>query len=446
MNKKISKIIDRYSYYLGKDTILIKDNKRLPKDVSIGIILDTAFTIPPKTGVCYRLYYLSRELMKNRIKVKLFLCNRNYRNDEEVKALSGEKHLEIHLIPEKIFYNPKSLLNILKSSKINAIQFEDSETAISLGLYLKDKLNIPLFLELHDDETALKRSIGGYRNSDIKLTNFVHYASGEIADLVVAMTERDMRSFIEIGISAAKLTLAPNGIDPTLFPYYGPNIKERNIIFIGNMFYPPNRQAAEIILKNILPKLKSYNFQATFIGMAPEELVNKYAKNPNVNFTGFINDINRELKRATLALCPVTAGSGMKVKILNFAAAGLPIISTTIGANGYEKLGSIILEDNFNKYHQIIQRLIREPNWAEKAGKQNRKDVIRYFSWNKVAKELSSKYRAYMAGYKYSSTMNGDVLAIDIPRPFWLAEKRVETNKNHNYYLIKKGMIKKEKL
>jgi glycosyltransferase involved in cell wall biosynthesis len=446
MDKRISKVIDRNSYFLNKDVILVKDNRQLPKDTSIGIILDTAFTIPPKTGVCYRLYYLSKELIKNGVKVKLFLCNRNYRNDGEVAALVSEKDLEIHLIPEKIFYNPKSLLNILRSSKIDAIQFEDSETAIFLGIYLKDKLNVPLFLELHDDETTLKRSIGGYRYSDIKLTNFVHYASGEIADLVVVMTEGDMRSFIKIGISAAKLTLAPNGIDPTLFCYYGPNIKERNITFIGNMFYPPNRRAAEIILKNILPKLKSHNFRATFIGMAPEELVNKYAKNPNVNFAGFIDDINRELKRATLALCPVTAGSGMKVKILNFAAAGLPVISTTIGANGYEKLSGIILEDNFNKYHQIIQKLIRDPNWAEKVGKQNRKDVIRYFSWSKIAKELSSKYRAYIAGYKYSSTMNGDISAIDIPRPFWLAEKRVEANKNHNYYLIKKGVIKKEKL
>ena len=102
MSKRISKIIDRNSYFLDRGVILIKDNGQLPKDISIGIILDTAFTIPPKTGVCYRLYYLSKELIKNGINVRLFLCNRNYRNDEEVKALSREENLEIHLIPEKI--------------------------------------------------------------------------------------------------------------------------------------------------------------------------------------------------------------------------------------------------------------------------------------------------------------------------------------------------------
>lgn len=159
MDKKISKIIEQDSYFLTKNGVIVRDNRQLPKNISIGVILDTAFTVPPKTGVCYRLYYLSKELIKNRVSVKLFLCNRNYKNDEEVKPLSKERDLEIHLIPEKIFYNPKSLLRILKSSKIDAIQFEDSETAIFLGSYLKDRLNVPLFLELHDNETTLKRSI-----------------------------------------------------------------------------------------------------------------------------------------------------------------------------------------------------------------------------------------------------------------------------------------------
>lgn len=446
MNKKISKIIDRQSYFLAKEEVLIRSNKQLPKEVSIGIILDTVFTIPPKTGVCYRLYYLSKELVRKGVKVKLFLCNRNYGTDEEVRALSEERDLEIHLIPEKIFYNPKSLLGILKLAKIDAIQFEDSETAILLGRYLKDKLNVLLFLELHDDETTLKRSIGDYKYSDIKLTNFVHYASGEAADLVIAMTEGDQRRFVDIGISAAKITLAPNGTDPKLFRYYGPNLKKKNIVFVGNMFYPPNRQAAEIILKKILPKLRFYNFKATFVGMAPKELTNKYIKNETVTFTGFIGDINRELKRATIALCPVVAGSGMKVKILNFAAAGLPIISSSIGANGYEKLSDIILEDNFDKYPQIIRKLVRNARWAKKIGSQNRNNVVRYFSWNKIAKELSNTYKIFIANYRYSLYKKSGAATVDIPKPFWLSEKRVAVNKNLNYYVVKKGKISKKKL
>jgi glycosyltransferase involved in cell wall biosynthesis len=446
MDKKISKIIGRHSYFLAKEKVLVRSNSRSLKNISIGIILDTAFTIPPKTGVCYRLYYLSKELARKGVKVKLFLCNRNYRTDEEVKALAGERDLEIHLIPEKTFYNPESLLSILKLTKVNAIQFEDSETAILLGKYLKDKLNVPLFLELHDDETALKRGIGDYKYSGIKLADFVHYASGKIADLVIAMTEGDRRSFVEMGISAAKTVFSPNGVDPISLRYYGPNLKERNVIFIGNMFYSPNRQAAEIILKKFLPKLRPYNFKATFVGMAPEELTSKYIKNRAVAFTGFVGDINKELKKATIALCPVTAGSGMKVKILNFAAAGLPIISSTIGANGYEKFSGIILEDNFGNYPQIIRKLLRNARWAQEIGSQNRKDVVRYLSWNRIARELAATYKIFIANYRYSPRQKNGATTVDVPKPFWLSEKRVEANKNFNYYIVKKGKISKKKL
>lgn len=446
MNEKISKKIGQQSYFFTKEGILIRSNRQLQKNISIGIIIDTAFIIPPETGVCYRLYYLSKELVKNGVKIKLFLCNRNYRTDEEVKALSRERNLEINLIPEKIFYDHKSLLSILRLAKIDAIQFENSATAILIGRYLKDRLNVPLFLELHDDETTLKRSIGGYKYSDIKLTNFIHYASGEIANLVIAMTKGDLRNFVKLGISAAKITLAPNGIDPKLFRYYGSNFKERNIIFIGNMFYWPNRQAAEIILKNILPKLRPQNFKATFVGMAPKELINRYTQNKAVTFTGYIADINSKLKRSTIALCPVVTGSGMKVKILNFAATGLPIISSTIGINGYEKLGGIILEDNFDKYSQIIKKLAQNTSWAKKIGSQNRKDIVRYYSWNKIAKELSNTYRICITNYKYPLFNKRKISVIDIPKPFWLSEKRVEANQNLNYYIVKKGKINKNKL
>jgi len=446
MNKKISKIINQYSYFFENDEILIKRNRHNSKRISIGIIVDTAFTIPPKTGVCYRLYYLSKELFKNGINIKIFLCNRNYNNDDNINELSREKDLEIHLIPEKIFYNLKSLFKIIKSSRVDAIQFEDSETAILLGGYLKEKLNVPLFLELHDNETIFKKSIGGYKYSDLVLTNFVHYISGELADLIIITTKGDAKDFIEdVGISSAKLVVSPNGVDPKL-PYYGPNIKEKNIIFIGNLFYPPNRQAMEIIFKKILPKLSSQHFQVTFVGIAPKELVNKYTSQ-NIIFTGFVNNLNRELKKATIALCPVVAGSGMKVKILNFAAAGLPIISTTIGANGYEDLKSIILEDDISKYSKIIQKLRQKPNLIKEIGKQNRKDIIKYFSWSKIAKELANIYHIHITNYNRKlSFKNHELLIKKVPKPFWLTEKRVEINQNPNYYIIKNGKVNKRKL
>lgn len=77
--------------------------RRKFKNITLGIIIDTALKIPPDTGVTYRLYYLSKKLAQKGIKIKIFLCNRNFANEEDVKNLFKETSLEFHIIPDSIF-------------------------------------------------------------------------------------------------------------------------------------------------------------------------------------------------------------------------------------------------------------------------------------------------------------------------------------------------------
>ena len=82
--------------------------KRKFKDISLGIIIDTVLKIPPDTGVTYRLYYLSKKLAEKGIHVKIFLCNRIFETDKEIKSLLKEKSLEFYIIPELFFSNVKN--------------------------------------------------------------------------------------------------------------------------------------------------------------------------------------------------------------------------------------------------------------------------------------------------------------------------------------------------
>ena len=60
-------------------------NKKLSKKITIGIIIDTDIKIPPATGVTYRLYHLSKQLNKNKVNIKIFVCNRNIRKKTDEK-------------------------------------------------------------------------------------------------------------------------------------------------------------------------------------------------------------------------------------------------------------------------------------------------------------------------------------------------------------------------
>lgn len=74
------------------------------------------------------------------------------------------------------------------------------------------------------------------------------------------MTPLDYDELIhKIGADIKKISLIPNPIDLKEFPYYGPNLKEKNIIFLGNMFYWPNQNAVRFIAQKIYPQLKEKN-------------------------------------------------------------------------------------------------------------------------------------------------------------------------------------------
>ncbi|MFA5232533.1 MAG: glycosyltransferase family 4 protein [Candidatus Paceibacterota bacterium] len=410
-------------------------NKKKRK-ITVGIIIDTALKIPPNTGVTYRLYFLSRELAKLGINVKLFLCNRNIKNDKNILILSEKSNIEYHIIPEKIFYNDK-LFKIINKNKPDILQFEDCETLLRCKK-IWDILDIPTCLEIHDVEATLKNYLG-FSAKEIELAKKATKRACYLTDQIVCMTPLDFKELITNSpASKEKLAIIPNPIDTKFFPFYGPNLKNFNIVFVGNMFYWPNNNAAKVIIKKIYPKLKKCKkIKIYLIGMVPKNL-EKITKNKNIIFTKSVTNLNEYLKKASIALCPLREGSGMKVKILNYCSAGLPIITTRIGASGYEKIKSLIVEDDIDKYADIITNLYSRKNLLFKIGKDNRK-YVENFDIKKLSIKTIKLYKKIIRNHKPHSILNNKS---DInKKPLWLKEKRSNGIKNKNYYIIKNGKI-----
>jgi glycosyltransferase involved in cell wall biosynthesis len=409
---------------------------KINKKITLGIVIDTDFKIPPVTGVTYRLYYLSKYLTKKGLAVKIFICNRNIKNKNDEKLLYENSRLEYHIIPEDIFYNKQNLFNIIKDNGIDILQFEDSVSVLRCKEISKN-LNIPICLEMHDVEASLKEMLN-YREKDIKKTKEISESACETADKIICMTPLDYSELIhKIGADKNKLTIIPNPIDPKAFKSFGPNTKSYNIIFIGNMFYWPNQNAALNIINKVVPKVLSLNKNAKFyfIGMVPEKI--KKFGNKNIVFTGKVKDINYYLKKATLALCPVCEGSGMKVKILNYCAAGIPVITTIVGRSGYEKVKSLIIENKISNYPNIIRNLLKNKDKLLKIGRVNRKYIEKNFNIELISKKIIKIYQNILLnnGRVNKKISNNN----KVPLPLWLSEKRVKKIKNNNYYIIKNG-------
>ncbi len=108
------------------------------------------------------------------------------------------------------------------------------------------------------------------------------------------------------------------------------------LVFVGWMYYPPNEEAAEFLVRAVVPELRrtlGNDFEVRIVGRAPAH-IHTLGNEPNVTITGFIDDLEAELRAADVALVPLRNGAGTRIKILEAFAHCVPVVSTRIGAAG----------------------------------------------------------------------------------------------------------------
>jgi glycosyltransferase involved in cell wall biosynthesis len=112
-----------------------------------------------------------------------------------------------------------------------------------------------------------------------------------------------------------------------------------NILFLGSYNHAPNRLSVELIIDRILPKLHKIqkNFKIHIIGPGTENFLEMVSKSPYKEFVllhGFVKDINDAFRNMDLALFPIIYGGGVKTKIIDAMAAGVPVVTTPEGLTG----------------------------------------------------------------------------------------------------------------
>lgn len=214
-----------------------------------------------------------------------------------------------------------------------------------------------------------------------KLRRWEAFVTSQAAAVLVS-SETDGR-MLHAMVPGVRMTVAPNVIDVDSY-VPGRRSEPKTVLCFGAMDYHANQDAVEFFGLRILPELKRLVQEVKFVVAGrnpPEWLRRRFARVPEIEFTGTVQDMRGEVGKAAVCVVPLRIGSGTRLKILEAAAMAKPIVSTRVGAEGLDFVDGeeIILADEPKEFAGAVAELLTDSDRRQKLGEAARRRVERQY-------------------------------------------------------------------
>jgi len=191
-----------------------------------------------------------------------------------------------------------------------------------------------------------------------------------------------------------KIVTIPNGVNHEFFTQL-PTIKKYDLVFTGNMSYPPNVDCAIRIAQEILPIIQKSLPDVTLLiaGTNPTSQI-KHLANKQVTVSGWMEDIREAYNQSQVFVAPMRIGSGLQNKLLEAMSMELPCVTTSLAAkpmNAEHNENIIIAETDVEIAAHIVD-LLNNIDKAKKIAAHGRQFVIENFDWTKTVELLEQVF------------------------------------------------------
>jgi glycosyltransferase involved in cell wall biosynthesis len=222
------------------------------------------------------------------------------------------------------------------------------------------------------------------------------------SDQVWVCSEDDTHLLQNLYGQVSHTHVVPNGINVMHYngvrlgqcpPPSGLEQKRRNLLFLGQLSYPPNTVAAELLIDQIYPRLKEIypDCRLLLVGRNPSQPMQEAAKRePGIIVTGQVPDTRPYLAAASAMIVPLLQGGGTRLKILEAFAAGCPVVSTTKGAEGLQVRDGehLLIRDGTEELVAGVCQLWSESSLGEKLASSAYELVQAEYSWEAVGRRV----------------------------------------------------------
>jgi glycosyltransferase involved in cell wall biosynthesis len=209
----------------------------------------------------------------------------------------------------------------------------------------------------------------------------------------VAVSERDAVMLREMS-PATQVHVVPNGVDSRYFALRANRRDPQTLLFFGTLSYGPNAEGLIWFCREILPRVRRSkpDVKLEVVGLDPPPRVADLGRLPGVQVTGFVPDVRPKLWSATICVVPLLVGGGTRLKILEALAAGCPVISTAIGADGLSLVDGehLLIADTPDQFAQGILALLESADLRRRLADAGREAVAQRYDWEQIALQFES--------------------------------------------------------
>jgi len=384
------------------------------------LFLSAWFPFPPDNGSRIRVYNLMKALSCEH---EVFLISLMQQDSQRENAEKLRDICEVVSLYESHCFSPKGIKSVLGffSSRprsvvctydhavhqavrdvINRVS-PDVLVVSTLGVveYVGRDCGVPMVLDEHNCEYAVLRRTADRMPGKLKR---LRYALGwkkaarweakmcGIFDAVAMVSEEDKRMLLDVAPWLPDVRVIPNGV---YTGYYDPSLwdpQQGTLLYNGALTYGANLDAVRYYVDQIYPVMRSRlpNVRLLVTGRTDGVDLTGIGDCPGVELTGYVQDIRDVLKKSAACIVPLREGGGSRLKILEAMAAGVPVVSTSMGAEGIKVVSGehLLIADTPERFADAIVQVLSDHSLRDSLTSAARVLMEQHYSWESIGAQF----------------------------------------------------------
>ena len=296
----------------------------------------------------------------------------------------------------------QALETLLRDTKYDVVHFDHLHTAQLIGIVRRLQPFARVVVDEHNVEAQLVRRVADL--SPWPMRSLLRWQAARVreieqrilsnADCVLACSSRDKGLLQWSG--GRQVLVVPNGVDVHgLEPSGGP--ARTDVVFVGSMDWWPNSDAAVRLASEIWPLMANRlgDSRLTLVGRNPPASLRAMASS-TIRVTGTVESVLPYLQGAWATAIPLRAGSGTRLKILEAAAANVPVVATRLAAEGLPMVHEehVLYAETPREFAAALIRLWQDKRLAERLAVGAHR-LIQDYTWERIEGRLVEAYERF---------------------------------------------------